>query len=66
MAGPDVADWLLLEIHPMYGSHLSIAGGMHLAIGKARELGMTTVQVFTYIWTLSQCKRYNAPNEENH
>jgi len=31
----------------MYGSHLSIAGGMHLAIGKARELGMTTVQVFT-------------------
>lgn len=31
----------------MYGSHLSIAGGMHLAIAKARELGLATVQVFT-------------------
>ncbi|HZZ41675.1 MAG TPA: deoxyribonuclease IV [Tepidisphaeraceae bacterium] len=31
----------------MFGSHLSIAGGMHLAILKAQELGMDTVQVFT-------------------
>lgn len=31
----------------MYGSHLSIAGGMHNALIKARELGMDCVQVFT-------------------
>jgi len=39
----------------MYGSHLSIAGGMHLAIGRARELGMTTVQVFTGNRLVTQC-----------
>lgn len=31
----------------MYGSHLSIAGGMHNAITEATRLGMATVQVFT-------------------
>lgn len=31
----------------MYGSHLSIAGGLHLAADKARELGMESVQIFT-------------------
>ena len=31
----------------MYGSHLSIAGGMHKAVAAARELGLSTVQVFT-------------------
>jgi deoxyribonuclease-4 len=31
----------------MYGSHLSIAGGMHNAVTAATALGMTTVQVFT-------------------
>lgn len=31
----------------MYGSHLSIAGGMHKAINEAVRLGMGTVQVFT-------------------
>ena len=31
----------------MYGSHLSIAGGMHNAVAAARELGLGTVQVFT-------------------
>ncbi len=31
----------------MYGSHLSIAGGMHKAVASARELGLATVQVFT-------------------
>jgi deoxyribonuclease-4 len=31
----------------MYGSHLSIAGGMHLALLRAEELGFETVQVFT-------------------
>lgn len=31
----------------MYGSHLSIAGGMHLALNKAVELGFESVQVFT-------------------
>jgi len=31
----------------MFGSHLSIAGGMHNALLKAEELGMGCVQVFT-------------------
>lgn len=31
----------------MFGSHLSIAGGMHNALLKAEQLGCTTVQVFT-------------------
>src|SRR3984885_16147047 len=31
----------------MFGSHLSIAGGMHLAIVSAEKLEMETVQVFT-------------------
>ena len=31
----------------MYGSHLSIAGGMHKAVAEAQSLGLATVQVFT-------------------
>jgi deoxyribonuclease-4 len=31
----------------MFGSHLSIAGGMHNALLKAEELGCDTLQVFT-------------------
>jgi deoxyribonuclease-4 len=31
----------------MFGSHLSIAGGMHLALLKAEQYQMDTVQVFT-------------------
>ena len=31
----------------MFGSHLSIAGGMHNAVFEAEKLGMDTVQVFT-------------------
>ena len=31
----------------MFGSHLSIAGGLHHALTGARELGMDCVQVFT-------------------
>jgi deoxyribonuclease-4 len=31
----------------VFGSHLSIAGGMHNALLKAEEFGMDTVQVFT-------------------
>src|SRR5580658_9619109 len=31
----------------MFGSHLSIAGGMHNALLEAEKLGMETVQVFT-------------------
>lgn len=30
----------------MFGSHLSIAGGLHLAVQAAGQLGMETVQVF--------------------
>ncbi len=32
---------------PMFGSHLSIAGGLHLALEKAHSYGMQTVQIFT-------------------
>ncbi len=32
---------------PMFGSHLSIAGGMHKALLAAETLGLGTVQVFT-------------------
>lgn len=31
----------------MFGSHLSVAGGLHLALARARELGMSCVQIFT-------------------
>ncbi len=31
----------------MFGSHLSISGGMHNALLTAESLGMATVQVFT-------------------
>ncbi len=31
----------------MFGSHLSIAGGMHNALEEARRLGLSCVQVFT-------------------
>jgi endonuclease IV len=36
----------------MFGSHLSIAGGMHHALLKAEQLGCETVQVFTNIYAL--------------
>src|SRR5436190_17374844 len=36
-----------LQSPAMFGSHLSIAGGMHNALLKAEGFGMDTVQVFT-------------------
>jgi deoxyribonuclease IV len=32
---------------PLFGSHLSVAGGLHLALLKAREYGFESVQIFT-------------------
>src|SRR4051812_15944695 len=32
---------------PLFGSHLSIAGGLHKAVDAAHALGMDTVQLFT-------------------
>jgi deoxyribonuclease IV len=40
----------------MFGSHLSIAGGMHNALMSAERLGMQTVQVFT-----KNQQQWNAP-----
>jgi deoxyribonuclease-4 len=40
----------------MFGSHLSIAGGMHNAILKAEGLGMESVQVFTKNQQQWKCK----------
>jgi endonuclease IV len=31
----------------MFGSHLSVAGGMHDALDAAEKLGLELVQVFT-------------------
>ncbi|WP_010583030.1 deoxyribonuclease IV [Schlesneria paludicola] len=33
---------------PLFGSHLSIAGGLYKAVEAAAELGMSTVQIFTH------------------
>jgi deoxyribonuclease-4 len=40
----------------MFGSHLSIAGGMHNALTEAERLGLTTVQVFTKNQQQWKCK----------
>ena len=32
---------------PLFGSHLSVAGGLHNAAAKAGELGLSAVQIFT-------------------
>src|SRR5262245_38334750 len=32
---------------PLFGSHLSVAGGLHLSLLKAREYGFESVQIFT-------------------
>jgi deoxyribonuclease-4 len=40
----------------MFGSHLSIAGGMHNALLEAEKLGMNTVQVFTKNQQQWKCK----------
>ena len=32
---------------PLFGSHLSVAGGLHRAAAKAGELGLSAVQIFT-------------------
>src|SRR5580698_6821706 len=40
----------------MFGSHLSIAGGMHNALLEAEKLGMETVQVFTKNQQQWKCK----------
>jgi deoxyribonuclease-4 len=40
----------------MFGSHLSISGGMHNALLEAEKLGMDTVQVFTKNQQQWKCK----------
>src|ERR1700761_3010837 len=44
----------------MFGSHLSISGGMHNAILSAEKLGMDTVQVFTKNQQQWKCKPLEA------
>ena len=41
-------------IAAMFGSHLSIAGGLHHALLEARKLGMDCVQIFTKNWAVRQ------------
>jgi deoxyribonuclease-4 len=45
----------------MFGSHLSIAGGMHNALLEAERLGMQTVQVFTKNQQQWKCKPLDQP-----
>lgn len=33
--------------HPLIGAHISIAGGLHLAVQRALSIGCTTMQIFT-------------------
>jgi deoxyribonuclease IV len=33
---------------PLFGAHLSVAGGFHKAVAAAVEMGMDTVQIFTH------------------
>lgn len=44
----------------MFGSHLSIAGGMHNALLEAEKLGFDTVQVFTKNQQQWKCKPLDA------
>ena len=44
----------------MFGSHLSIAGGMQLALLEAEKLGLDTVQVFTKNQQQWKCKPLDA------
>lgn len=41
---------------PRYGSHLSVAGGLHLAVEEAKTLGLRSLQVFT-----RNQRQWNAP-----
>jgi deoxyribonuclease-4 len=45
----------------MFGSHLSIAGGMHNALLSAEKFGMDTVQVFTKNQQQWKCKPLDQP-----
>jgi deoxyribonuclease-4 len=45
----------------MFGSHLSIAGGMHNALLEAEKLGFDTVQVFTKNQQQWKCKPLEKP-----
>ena len=47
---------MLAEYKLMFGSHLSIAGGMHKALLEAERLGFGSVQVFT-----KDCSNHNGP-----
>jgi deoxyribonuclease IV len=49
-----------IQSKTMFGSHLSIAGGMHNALLEAESLGMDTVQVFTKNQQQWKCKPLEA------
>ena len=49
----------------MFGSHLSIAGGLHNALLQAEKLDMQTVQVFTKNQQQWKCKPLDAPSVQN-
>ena len=53
----------------MFGSHLSIAGGLHNAVETARGYGMTAVQLFTknqQQWRCPPLGRGDEPHADRH
>lgn len=51
---------------PLFGAHLSIAGGFYKAVVAAAELGMDTVQIFTgspQIWAVTPVEPANGSDE---
>src|SRR5216110_765290 len=53
---PNIALLLSLECIRMFGSHLSISGGLHNALLSAEKFGMETVQIFTKNQQQWKCK----------
>src|SRR4051794_15874804 len=49
---------------PLFGAHMSIAGGMHKALLAAKEAGMDTVQIFTASPNQWQIKAIPAAEED--
>ena len=53
----------------MFGSHLSIAGGLHNALLEAEKLGCDTVQIFTKNqkqWNCAPCSDESIANWKSH
>ncbi len=53
---------------PLFGSHLSVAGGLYKAVDAAAQLGMSTVQIFTHSpsqWAVKSASPEEAPRSSS-